>query len=138
MTWTVTSVPSSELRAVWLTALALLKPAIALSGGRIDSRSVYEWLADGRYLLWFAYAEDKVPRAAFLTRTSVYPRKRVLTIDCAGGSEMDGWLEEADRIFRAFSRESGLDGVELFGRNGWARALKRYGWHVASTQVETD
>lgn len=101
-------------------------------------KSAFTWLMDGRYLLWVAYSSDKVIRAAFLTRTANYPCKKMLTVEVCGGIGMDGWLGEASRIFQAFSRESGLDGVELYGRPGWARALRQFGWTSSIVMAEVD
>lgn len=137
MTWHVTQIATRDVKSIWLRVLPLLKPALAYSGGRIDAGSVFEWLADGRYLLWVAHEDDLVIRAAFVTRETHYPRRKVLTIDLCGGIGMQGWLDEADRVFRLHSREVGLEGVELFGRVAWSRALKRLGWRSSCVMVET-
>lgn len=115
----------------------MLEPAIARSEGRLTARSVRQWVEDGRYVLWIAHDGETIA-AAFVTRVARYPRKNMLTIDLCGGTQMGSWLDEADRVFRAFSRESGLDGIELYGRSGWARALERLGWRQSAVLVETD
>lgn len=122
---------------LWPVVAPLLAPAIAVAGGRMSMRTVLEWLDDGRYVLWVAHAEDRLVKAAFVTREAQYPLKRMLTIDGAGGTDMQEWLETAAQAFRSHSRAAGLDGVELYGRHGWARALKRLGWHQTGVLVET-
>ena len=92
-------------------------------------RSTFEWLQDRRYLLWVAYPPSKTITAAFVTREARYPRRSMLTVDLCGGSDLTGWAAEATRVFRAYARDAGLDGVEMFGRPGWSRALKPYGWN---------
>lgn len=136
MTWQVKSIPIEGLRTVWPIVAPLLAPAVAGSGGRVTMRNVFEGLEASRYLLWVAHQEDNVVAAALLTRVTAYPNRRMLTIDAAGGTELSGWAEEADRTFRAFARQSGLDGVEAHGRAGWARALRRLGWQQVSVTVE--
>lgn len=138
MTWTVIAVPREGVKTVWPVVAPLLAPAVEVSHGRMSMRSVLTWLLDGRYLLWVAHQEDLVVHAAFLTREAQYPERRVLTIDGCGGTQLDGWLEEADRVFRAHSRQAGLSGVELYGRPGWARALKQFGWQQSAVMVEVD
>jgi hypothetical protein len=123
----------------------LLAPAIGFSGGRISMSSVFDWLADRRYILWLMYKSSKtynldgqnVIRAAFVTRESHYPCRSMLTIDIAGGSDMAEWVEEADRVFRSYARAAGLDGIELYGRSGWTRALKNLGWTGGTVLLET-
>lgn len=100
--------------------------------------SVFDWIQDGRYILWVAYPADRKIRAAFVTRETHYPKKSMLTIDVAGGSEMQGWVTEADRVFRAYAVAAGLSGCELYGRAGWTRALKNLGWTGGTVLLETD
>ncbi len=138
VTWTLTAVPHTEVRQIWSTVAPLLSPAIVHSNGRIDMASVFDWLTDQRYLLWVAYPEDRQIRAAFITRETHYPLKSMLTIDVAGGSDMAGWVNSADATFRAYAVAAGLDGVELFGRPGWTRALKNLGWTGGTVLLETD
>lgn len=136
MTWTVTLVPTEAVDDLWPTVAPLLAPAIEYSGGRIDLESVHEWLLDRRYLLWIAYPEDKVIRAAFATREARYPRRSMLAIDLCGGDGMRRWAADATHVFQSYARDAGLDGVEIYGREGWSRALHRYGW--ASSVVLVD
>ena len=138
MTWHVTAILPQDAEALWPIVEPLLAPAIELSGGRIDAESVQAWLDDGRYLLWVAHQDDLDIAAAFVTREAQYPRKRVLTIDICGGRSLEGWLEEADRVFRSHSRAAGLDGVELVGRTGWARALRQLGWRHSAAICDVD
>lgn len=136
MTWTVALVPTEAVEDLWPTVAPLLAPAMEYAGGRIDLDSVHEWLLDRRYLLWIAYPEDKVIRAAFATREARYPRRSMLVVEIAGGTAMRRWVSEATKVFRSFARDVGLDGVEMFGRHGWAGALKPYGWTETTVLCE--
>lgn len=138
MTWHVTAILPADAEAVWPLVEPLLAPAIAMSGGRIDAESVQAWLKDSRYLLWVAHQDDMQIKAAFVTREAHYPCKRVLTIDICGGTQLKGWLPEADKVFRSHSRATGLDGVELVGRHDWARALKQFGWRQSAVICDVD
>lgn len=133
----MTAVPPEEVKALWPTVAPLLLPAVGYSGGRINMASVFDWLADRRYLLWLAYS-DGVIGAAFVTREAHYPCRKMLTIDICGGSEMQSWVNSADATFRAYAKAAGLDGVEIYGRAGWVRALKPLGWTGGTVLVETD
>lgn len=134
----IVAIGKDDVQVIWPVVAPMLAPAVRLSRGRITTKSVLEWLVDGRYLLWIAHLDDRTPVAAFVTREARYPGKSMLTIDLCGGNNLEGWLDEADRVFRAHSRQSGLSGVELYGRPGWARALRRLGWQQSAVLVETD
>lgn len=101
-------------------------------------RQAFEMVGDHRYLLWVARQDDMVVHAAFLTRVAEYPNRRLLAVDCAGGTMMEGWLETANHTFRAFALDSGLDGVEMSGRRGWLKVLGRLGWKETFVVMETD
>lgn len=116
----------------------LLKGPVSRSGGRVTMATLYRGLVEHRYLLWVAYQEDQVTHAAFVTREAQYPARKMLTVDCAGGTEMTGWLDTAQATFRSFARDTGLSGVEMFGRPGWTRALKRFGWSQTGVLCEVD
>lgn len=138
MTWSVKSIEAPDVLTIWPVVAPMLEPAVALSGGRVTMRTLRKGLLARQYLLWVAYPEDRVIRAAFVTRVAIYPARKLLTVDCAGGSEMDGWLETVVQTFRAFARQSGLSGVEMFGRPGWTRALGKHGWHQTGVLCEID
>jgi hypothetical protein len=136
MTWTVTLVPTEAIKDIWPTVMPLLAPAIALSKGRADPITVLQWLLDRRYLLWVAYPENKIICAAFVTREARYPGRAMLAVDFCGGSGMHGWMAEGTHIFRSFARDVGLDGVEMAGRVGWQKALKKHGWDHLGVLLE--
>ena len=138
MSWSVSPVRTGEVRQVWASVAPMLVPAIAYSGGRIDAHSVLEWLMDGRYILWVVHTEDQQPKAALVTRVANYPRKSVLAVDLCGGIDLGEWAEEADRVLRGYSHHLGLSGIELAGRAGWVRALKKLGWQQFGVLVDTD
>lgn len=133
----MTVIPREGIKAMWPTVAPLLAPAVAQSRGRIDMASVFDWLQRGLYLLWVTYPDDKVVRAAFVTREAQYPRRRMLTVDAAGGIDLDQWVETVDQTFRAYAHQAGLDGVELYGRMGWVRALRKLGWQQSAVLCET-
>jgi hypothetical protein len=130
-------VPAEGVDLFWERVAPLLAPAVAQSGGRIDMDALYEGLILRRYLLWVAL-EDDVVYAAFTTRTAVYPRRKVLVVECAGGTRMREWLDLVQQTFRNFSRDSELEGVEMYGRPGWIRMLSRYGWKHTMMVMEVD
>lgn len=137
MTWKLSAVPPTEVRQIWSLVAPLLAPAVQFSNGRISLSSVYDWLIDRRYLLWLAYSNGRIG-AAFVTREAHYPCRKMLCIDIAGGSDMAGWVNSADATFRAYAKAAGLDGIEIYGRAGWVRALKHLGWTGGTVLVETD
>lgn len=136
MTWAVTAVPTSELRTIWATVAPLLSPAVARSGGRVTMATLFSALSERRSVLWVAYPEDRTIRAAFVTRVAQYPARRMLVVDCAGGSGMRGWVSDVQSTFRRYAVDENCTGVEMYGRPGWLRVLKPYGWSQPAVLME--
>ena len=130
-------IPAEGVGLFWERVAPLLAPAVAQSGGRLDMDALYEGLILRRYLLWVA-CDDEVVRAAFTTRIAAYPRRKVLAVECAGGTDMRHWVDLVQQTFRNFAGDSGLEGVEMYGRPGWLRVLSRYGWKHTMMIMEVD
>lgn len=137
MTWTVQAIPPQNVKAWWPTVAPMLAPAVGQSGGRVTMATLYRGLVESRYLLWLARLDEQV-LAAMTTHVATYPARKMLSIDFVGGADMEGWLPTASETFRAYARDTGLDGVEGGGRPGWVKALKRLGWTPSVVVVEVE
>lgn len=139
MTWRLTTIPADSLTSIWRTVAPLLSPAISRSVGRVNMRQAFEKLREGQYLLWVARQDnDLVVKAAFLTRVAEYPNRRMLVVDFAGGMELQDWMQMATDTFRRFAADTGLDGVEFVGREGWRKPLAALGWKVTGVVMEVN
>lgn len=136
MTWDINIIPPDGLTTLWPVVAPMLSPAVKYSNGRIDMRSVFQWLQDGRYILWIVATEDRQVIAAMVTREARYPKKSALVVDLCGGSALGSWANDATRVLRSYARDAGIDSVEMFGRCGWSRALKPYGWSGDTVLLE--
>jgi len=127
VTWSINIIQQKDLRTIWPAVAPLLAKAIAYSGGRYDLRALFEQIDEGRELLWVIYADGPI-RAVFTSRETLYPRRTLLTVDFCGGADVSEWAEPITERLRAFARDRGLDGVEFYGRRGWGRIMKPFGW----------
>lgn len=127
-TYTVQSISPGDTPAIWHIVAPMLAEAVSLSEGRYDMRAVFDSVQAQHSLLWVIYDEEKVVRAAFTAAKRQYPRAAFLCVEFLGGDDMAGWVTECDRVLTAYAHDAGLDGLELVGRKGWARALATSGW----------
>jgi hypothetical protein len=127
MTWTTGIIPRQEVEQFWPLALPMLAPAIARSGGRMSDATVYASVMSGSHLMW-ATTDGPDIAAVATTRVAQYPLKKMLVVECLGGNRMMEWLENLTSTLRDFAKDSGLDGLEMYGRHGWSKALAAYGW----------
>ena len=139
MTWQLRQILQADVKTVWPIVAPMLARGVYYSAGRTDMQAVYEALQTSMQLLWVAYDDaDNQIAAAFTTREAAYHRRRSLVIDCVGGSKMRQWLQVASKTFRAYARDAGLIGLEMYGRPGWVRVLKSCGWQQKIVVMEID
>lgn len=135
MTVSVGIVPKELLDDVWPVAFPLLAPAIRRSGERMSDETVRQSLEGHSHLLWLA-SEDDTVYAAFITRSAQYPLKKMLVVESLGGFDMKRWVGVVNETLITFARKTDHDGLELYGREGWARALIPYGWNRSMVVCE--
>jgi hypothetical protein len=125
--WSAGIVADHEVDLIWGLALPLLQPGIDRSGGRISAETVLEAVHNKTNLLWLISNESEIA-AAFTTRVAKYPLKSMLVVECLGGDRMQEWVEPVNETLLRFAKDCGLSGVEMYGREGWTKALAPYGW----------
>lgn len=137
MTVSVGIVPKEMIDAVWPVAEPLLSPAIARSGKRMSMATVRKSLDRNTHLLWVANEDDEL-LSAFVTRSAQYPLKKMLVVESLGGKKLRSWVKPVHDTLVGFAKATGHDGLELYGRDGWVKALKPYGWKHAMVLCEVD
>jgi hypothetical protein len=137
LTWNCGIVPRDRVPAIWPHVSAYLDPAIARAGGRISNETVEASILSGTHLLWLISDGEKIS-AAMVTRIADYPLKRMLVVECLGGREMSQWLPVAFNAIKGYAKDMSLDGIEMYGREGWTRALAPYGWRQTMVLCEVD
>lgn len=128
-------VPKDAISDLWPTVEPLLAPAIARSGERMSMETVRETLAGDTHLLWIVVDGDEV-LAACVTRTAVYPLKKMLVVESLGGRQMKRWVNDLNETLKRYAKDTGHQGLELYGRPGWVKALDPYGWKHAMVVCE--
>jgi hypothetical protein len=112
---------------------AAVEAALVFSNGEISVDNVMKGIHDGSYFV-FEFESS----IAVLTVIQ-YEDKKALRIAAASGSLTDVG-QGAFFIFDKLARELACDFIEVFGRRGWAKQLKQYGYTeqytVVTKQVE--
>lgn len=95
-----------------------IEAALAHAHGTHTTDDVLKIIVSGDAQFW-AF-ED----AAIVTEIIRYPQKTVLRFWLAGGNLET--LTDAEPEIIEWSKQWGCEGVEIFGRRGWVRALNGY------------
>lgn len=124
----VSIVPVKHLDIFWQQVEPILKPAADYSNGRYLIEDVYKYIIDESMALWVAHDEGKIVAAA-TTHKIDYPQKTVLGIGFWGGLiPLEDFGPQLLEILRQYARETGCVCIEGYGRNGWSRRLKDFGY----------
>ncbi|HYH17888.1 MAG TPA: hypothetical protein VD995_04660 [Azospirillum sp.] len=115
--------------AEWARCQPWLAAALARGGGTHTVDDVLNAVLAGRMQFWPG------ERSVLVTEIVTYPRLKAVRV-FAGGGEANAALGEMlalERHVADFGRANGCQRIEGFGREGWARALRRLGY--ADTRV---
>jgi hypothetical protein len=108
-------VPQEAVKHVWKEVDRVLKKSVATVKDKAEMIDILDGVFDGTYVLWVVMDEDDSIVAAFTTRLIVYPQRRALALDWVGGTRMSEWNDQMINT--------------MYGRKGWGRALKKYGFY---------
>ena len=117
---------SNALDEVWHEVVPFLENAIEYSDGKFSLRDTRENLEKTLAQLWVGYDSEGLC-VTFVTEIIEYPQKRVLLIKFLGGRRFDTWVHRID-FLREFAYEKGCTAIELYGRPGWEKVLKKFSY----------
>lgn len=127
MTWVFSPVPGDEIQAAWPEAWPCLKPAVEMTDGKFDERSVIDLVRRGNLQLWVASSLDGSERMAAATELVVYPRQKWCRIVFVGGKGLSSAFDFLGTI-EDWARTQGCVGLETGGRPEWGRPLAKFGY----------
>lgn len=130
----IVGVPVEHLERCWPLLEHHIQRAIDRSGMNdlLTAGDLIDDLRAGNLQAWGIIDAQGEAIGAAITRITVYPRARVLSIDYLGAESDGAWMDEAMRQFRQFAREHGCEYVRGYGRPGWLRRLRRDGLRALS------
>ena len=121
--------PTEAVGHVWKDVDRVLKKAVATVDNKAKMIDILDGIYDGTYVLWVVMDEQDDVIAAFTTRLIVYPQRRALALDWVGGTRMKEWEDQLIDTMRRYANELDCSHLEGYGRKGWGRALKKYGFY---------
>jgi hypothetical protein len=124
-------IPLENLLENWPIAKQMLNPSLYYADGKYTMDDIFNGLRAREMQLWFVESDTEI-KCALITQIHKYAHDSRLVILFLAGFEfndvMELWGDLAD-----FAREKGCSSIEMYGRPGWEKRLKRLGFH--KTQV---
>ena len=121
--------PQEAIGSVWKDVDGILKRAVDTVKDKSEVIDILTGIYEGMYALWVVMNEDDKIIAAFTTRLIQYPRRRALALDWVGGTQMKEWEDQLIDTMKRYANELDCSHLEGYGRKGWGRALKKYGFY---------
>lgn len=133
---TLEPVRSHELAAWWPRVVDQVREAIH-RGGRLETaEDVLERLKAADAQLWLICAPHAV--GVIITEIFVSSRGRTCAVPIAAGENLETHIVPVLEKLEQWAAAEGCTRLEGFGRAGWVRALRPFGWHPLATIIEKD
>tara|TARA_R100001460_G_scaffold77224_1_gene118152 strand:+ start:393 stop:806 length:414 start_codon:yes stop_codon:yes gene_type:complete len=126
----ISLVPEEAIGHVWKDVEGILDKAVDTIEDKSKVIDILTGVYEGMYVLWVVLDDDDKIVAAFTTRLIVYPRRKALAVDWVGGTQMKEWEDQWVETMKRYANELDCSHIEGYGRKGWGRALKKYGFYL--------
>ena len=97
---------------------------VVQSNGRHTLDSTYKLLKQGTMTM-FLITDKKKLCAVYVVQKVYYPAKIVLGILFCGGSKVIREVKKIEKFFLNYAKEQKCDGLEIIGRTGWDKVIKK-------------
>jgi hypothetical protein len=97
---------------------------VVQSNGRHTLDSTYKLLKQGTMTM-FLITDKKKLCAVYVVQKVYYPAKIVLGILFCGGSKVIREVKKIEKFFLNYAKEQKCDGLEIIGRKGWDKVIKK-------------
>lgn len=134
----VSAVPREHVHEIEGHLRPLIRKLGSHLGNRFDEDTLVAALAAGKMDLWIAFNDAGNILCFAATAIHEYPLRKVFSCIFCAGDEMDKWADSMMSMLTSYARDSGCKSIELTGRPGWTRFLKRYGFDFLCTTVERE
>jgi len=132
-------VPPEYVRQVYPNIDEFMDRLVPTTHGRFDKVDILHDMLTAKEHLWVVVKEDQETIVGIiLTEITVYPRKRMLSIQYAAGDELDKWMIEALRVLENWAVDNECTGMEITGRRGWVKKLKLHEWEEEFVVVKKE
>ena len=114
---------------VWKDVEGILDKAVDTIKDKSKVIDILIGIYEGIYVLWVVLDDEDKIVAAFTTRLIAYPRRKALAVDWVGGTQMKEWEDQWVDTMKRYANELDCSHIEGYGRKGWGRELKKYGFY---------
>jgi len=113
-----------------------VESALRFSYGEREIHDIMKELVKGSKQIWLGTIGDKFV-ATVVTQIIQYPKKKTCEICYLGGEAGSGVLKALGEVeaIENWAVDNGCDDIQVFGRRGWLKALKKHGYSSRYTII---
>ena len=107
--------------------------------GRSTVDDIVRFIINGHMQLWMIFSpEEQKAYGHVITEVKQYPQCKMLVIQyCAGEANHMQYVEDKMYdVLDSFAKDTQCAGIELIGRPGWGKHVKKYGYEVQSVSYQ--
>jgi hypothetical protein len=135
----ISLVPNGHITSTIPGLLPYLAESAEWSRGRSKVDDILRFLLNGQMQLWVVFCtEEQQIYGHVITEVKDYPRCKMLVIQYCAGEEnhMQYCEDKMYDLLDKFAKDTGCAGVELIGRPGWGKHVKKRGYEVQSVMYQ--
>ena len=117
-----------ELARRWGNIVDMVDRSLAHGGGTTDSHILFVQCLASQAQCWVREDEWGIIHGVAITRYEQFDTMKMLAIVC---TTSEGWFEHGPSILtdlEEFARHTDCKRMVVYGRKGWVRTLKQYGY----------
>lgn len=134
----IQGVESKYLPVVWKTVKPMLVGACKHSFHTMTLSQLHDGIASQKMQLWLIGEPTKL-EGVMVTKINIHQNRKHLCAVSLGGKDLMKRKEELVTLLKAFAKDKGCQGIEIYGRKGVARVLKDFGFetkmHIIGMEV---
>ena len=124
-----TIVPKEHIADVWEDIQGYVKNCAKFTYGRFTEQDILRDVLSKDQQLWVSFdTETKVIVGFLITEVVEYPQVKMLVMHFTGGQDFKSWVPDGLPKIQKFARDNGCIKLESYGRAGWEKMWKDYGY----------
>ena len=135
----ISLVPNGHISATIPGLLPYLAKSEEWTRGRSKVDDLLRFLLNGQMQLWVVFSqEENRIFGHVITEVKTYPQCKMLVVQYCAGEEnhMQYCEDEMYNLLDRFAKDAGCSGIELIGRPGWGKHVKKRGYEVQSVMYQ--
>ena len=128
----VEAIRPEDIESLWPTIKHYIEMALEHSLGEMSAEEVKEDGVNGIYLFLAFYRGNEI-LGLITVETVIYSRKKIVCVPHVGGKDLDEWCELMVNTVKSLAIEQGASNVISYGRQGWLKKLKPFGFKTQYT-----